>query len=527
MNSVGQSTWSSTVVGPRAEDSPADSVESLREKVARAREAQSGWAALPVRERARAIFRIRDWVVSHADELAEIIRGENGKTRIDALATEVLPAALAATYYARHARRLSTPQRLWPATWVMFNKSSRVHRRPWGVIAVISPWNYPFGIPFSEVVMGLLAGNGVVLKVASQTPKVGRALERCFLAAGLPEGLFAYVELPGRVAGDALLEAGIHKLFFTGSVSVGKRLMAKAAETLTPVCLELGGNDPMLVAADADLDRAAAGAVWAGMQNCGQSCAGIERIYVHRDVYEPFLERLGDRVRALRVGLETEHQVDLGAMTTAEQVQTVRRHIEDALARGAKVFAQSGCPPGPQFLPAMVLTGVDHSMLVMREETFGPVVGVMQVEDMDEAVRLANDTEFGLTASVWSRNRRRARQLGSRLQAGVVTINDHLVGHGLPETPWGGFKQSGIGRTHGAIGMAEMTQVQCVVDDFLPGVKNDLWWHPHRPGIYAGLKGLMEMLYGPGLARRARGLWAALKIAPRMFRVERGTEKEQ
>ena len=188
---------------------------------------------------------------------------------------------------------------------------------PFGVVGIVSPWNYPFAIPFSEVVMALLAGNAVVLKVATQTQMVGRWLERAVQAAGLPDGLFAYVNLPGAQAGDAILEAGIDKLFFTGSVAVGKQLMAKAAATLTPVVLELGGNDPMLVCPDADLDRAAAGAVWAGLQNAGQSCGGVERIYVHRDVYGPFLDRLGAIVRALRVGRDTDFGVDIGAMTTA------------------------------------------------------------------------------------------------------------------------------------------------------------------------------------------------------------------
>jgi succinate-semialdehyde dehydrogenase/glutarate-semialdehyde dehydrogenase len=394
---------------------------------------------------------------------------------------------------------------------------------PWGVVGIISPWNYPFAIPFSEVVMGLLAGNAVVLKVASQTQIVGRALERCFLSAGLPEGIFAYVNLPGHLAGTALLEAGINKIFFTGSTAVGKQLMAKAAETLTPLCLELGGNDPMLVCPDADLERAAGGAVWAGMQNCGQTCAGVERIYVHQDVYQPFLDLLAEKVRARRVGPDTDHRVDLGAMTTPQQMEKVRRHVRDALERGATIYAQSACPqdsPG-HFLPAMVLTGVDHSMPLMREETFGPVVGVMQVADVDEAVRLANDGELGLTASVWSRNRKAARKLAARLQAGVVTINDHLISHGLPETPWGGFKQSGLGRTHGALGFAEMTQPQCLVDDFMPGVKRNLWWHPHSPDVYAGIKGILHFLYGPRLCDRLAGVWRLAKFFPRMFTRDR------
>jgi len=498
---------------------PVNTVDELCGLVERARQAQPGWAAVPVKQRARAILRVRRYLVDQADELAETISRDNGKTRLDALATEILPAAMAAAYYARHAQAFLKTRRLRPGNLFLANKRSRIRRVPWGVIGVVSPWNYPFAIPFSEVAMALLAGNAVILKVAGQTQMVGGALERTFQAAGLPEGIFAHVNLPGHLACDALFEAGIDKLFFTGSTAVGKQLMAKAAETLTPVCLELGGNDAMLVCPDADLERTAAGAVWAGMQNAGQSCGGVERIYVHAEVYEPFVELLARKVRSLRVGADRDHHVDVGAVTTRKQMETIRRHVDDAVARGASIYAESDCPAGGgNFLPAMVLTGVDHSMPVMREETFGPVVGVMKVQSMDEAVELANDSNLGLTGSVWSKNRRTARRLAERIQAGVVTINDHLMSHGLAETPWGGFKESGLGRTHGRIGFDEMTQPQCIVDDVMPGVKRNLWWYPHGPAVYHGLRGLLEALYGPTLRRRLAGLGRALKILPRIFR---------
>jgi acyl-CoA reductase-like NAD-dependent aldehyde dehydrogenase len=503
--------------------SPLGRAEDVPRIVERARTVQPAWAATPVARRARAILRVRDYVVANAGPLADVICRDNGKTRLDALATEVVPAAMGATYYAKRARRFLRPRRLWPGNLLLANKRSHTRRVPWGVVGIISPWNYPFGIPFPEVVMALLAGNAVVLKTATQTQMVGRALQRCMQAAELPAGLFSYVNLPGRVAGDALLGAGIDKLFFTGSVAVGKTLMAKAAETLTPVCLELGGNDAMIVCADADLHRAAAGAVWAGFQNCGQSCGGVERIYVEAPVYEPLLEILAEKVRRLRVGPDADFQVDLGAMTTRKQMETVQRQVEDALRRGATIYARSPCPEGGpgNFLPAMVLTDVDHTMLVMREETFGPVVGVMNVADTDEAIRLANDSHLGLTGSVWSRSRRRARRIAARIAAGTVTINDHLISHGLHETPWGGFKQSGLGRTHGRIGFDEMTQVQCVVEDVMPAVRRDFWWHPHGPDVYGGILGLLEFLYGRGPRRRLAGLGRGVRTFLRTFRTGR------
>ncbi|HYA02199.1 MAG TPA: aldehyde dehydrogenase family protein [Syntrophobacteria bacterium] len=500
--------------------SPLTPVEELTEIVARARAAQPTWAALSREERVRAIVRVRDYVVTHAEELAEVIARDTGKTRVDALATEVFPAALAADYYGRQAKRFLKDRWIRPGSILLANKVSKIVRAPHGVIGVISPWNYPFSIPFSEVVMGLLAGNAVILKTATETQMVGRALERCFLAAALPDGVFAYVNIPGRLAGSALLKGGIDKLFFTGSVAVGKELVAEAAATLTPLVLELGGNDAMLVCEDADLERSAAGALWAGFQNCGQSCAGVERIYVHDKVYGDFLLRLKEKVEALRVGYDESFDVDMGAMTTARQVATVERHVEDALAKGAVIYARSAEPKegrAGNFLPALMLTDVNHDMLVMKEETFGPVVGVMKVKDMEEAVRLANDSHLGLTGSVWSRDWGAAERLARRIQAGVVTINDHLVSHGLAETPWGGFKHSGIGRTHGAIGFAEMTQPQVIVHDLLPFARRSMWWYPHGKGLHRGLLGALQFLYGRSLSHRLKGLWQLLRIVPRYF----------
>jgi succinate-semialdehyde dehydrogenase/glutarate-semialdehyde dehydrogenase len=510
----------SPVDGRELGRSPLDGAASAAEAMARARQAQPNWAGLGVAGRRRALRPVRDYLVDNADELAAAISADNGKTRVDALSTEVLPAAMALSYYLKKARSFLRPRWLTPGNLFMANKLSRLQRVPFGVVGIVSPWNYPFAIPFSEVVMALLAGNAVVLKVATQTQLVGRKLEEAFTSAGLPAGVFSYLNLPGSQAGEALLgEGGVDKLFFTGSVGVGKRLMAQAAETLTPVSLELGGNDAMLVCPDADLERAAAGAVWAGLSNCGQSCGGVERVYVHAAVYERFLDILKRRVEGLRIGPDTDHRVDLGAMTTTKQMAVVREHVDRALAAGARVWAQAPAPEGGgNFLPATVLVDVDHSMEVMREETFGPVLGVMPVYSMDEAVSLANDSHLGLTASVWSTRRRKAWALAGRLAAGAVTINDHLMSHGLAETPWGGFKQSGIGRTHGRLGFDEMTQPRVVVDDITPGLRRNIWWHPHGPEVYTGLKGILEALYGKGSEQRWQGLKRVVALLPRGFR---------
>ena len=508
--------------GERIGSSQVDTPESVKAAIARAKAAQPAWAAKPLRERVRCIRRLRDAVVARAHELAGIISRDNGKVRVDALDAEVVPAAMAASYYAKKARSFLAPRRTGGGNIFLFFKRSRIVRQPYGAIGIISPWNYPFAIPFSEVVTGLLAGNAVVLKTASETQLVGRALEDCVRAAGLPPDVFRYVNLPGKLAGDALLEGGVDKLFFTGSTPVGKDLMRKAAETLTPLVLELGGNDPMIVLEDADLDRAAAGAVWAGMSNSGQSCGAVERIYVQERVYDRFLELLKARVEALRVGPDRDFESEMGCMTTERQIEKVELHVEDALGRGAVLFAESRVPPQEDgflnFMPAVVLTNVNHDMLLMKEETFGPVVGVMKFATEDEAVALANDAVLGLSASVWSRNRRRAAGVGMRIKAGAVMINDHLMSHGLAQTPWGGFKESGFGWTHGRFGFDEMTHPQVIVRDILPFVKKDLWWPPYGKKVYDGLRGILDAQYGKGLGRRARGLARVLRIFPRVFK---------
>ena len=496
------------------------SLEELEQIILHAKVAQKSWSKLEVRERVRHMLRVRAYLVQHAERISDVISKDNGKTRVDALATEVLPAAIAVDYYSKHAKKFLKTRYICPGNILLLNKFSKIVRIPYGVVGVISPWNYPFSIPFSEVITGLLAGNAVVVKTASETQWVGRILEECFSAAGLPQGVFNYVNIPGRLAGGAFLKNGIDKLFFTGSVAVGNELMAKAGETLTPLVLELGGNDAMLVCEDADLFRATSGAVWAGFQNSGQSCGGVERIYVHAKVYDSFLQLLKKKVEALRVGFDADFKVDIGAMTTEGQVSIVKSHLEDALTKGAVVYARSapeGATGSSTIVPVMVLTEVNHSMLIMREETFGPVVGVMKVKDMEEAVALANDSQFGLTGSVWSRNRRRAETLAKQIQAGVVTINDHLVSHGMAEIPWGGVKKSGIGRSHGAIGFDEMSQPQAIVHDILPFARQNIWWHPHGKKIYEGLLGAIRFLYSRSIRQRTKGFYHLLKILPRYF----------
>jgi acyl-CoA reductase-like NAD-dependent aldehyde dehydrogenase len=464
--------------------------------MADARRAQREWAPLPFRERKKRILKIRDHIVRNADEIAMVISNNSGKTRIDALATEVLPSALSAEWYAKNAQKLLRREKIPSSSLLFLNKRNVIEHQPLGVVGIISPWNYPFSIPFGEIIMGMMAGNAVMLKVSAVTTMVGLEIEKIMKKGDLPAGLFHLLVGSGGDILAAMLDSGIDKIFFTGSTATGSAVMQEAARHVTPVSLELGGKDAMIVLADADLERAANGAAWAGFQNAGQSCGAVERLYVHEAVYDRFMQLLSKKTEAIRFGRDADHDVEMGAMTTRSQWDTVNRHVEHALRKGARIVAQSGKGKKVHgsFYPPMLIANVDHSMEIMREETFGPVIPVMKFSSQEEAVRLANDSDMGLTASVWTKNTRLARNIALRLNAGVVTVNDHLYSHGQPETPWGGWGKSGIGFTHSKLGLMEMTRAKLVNWDVLSSRRN-IWWFPYDRSTYEGLKDALRFAF--------------------------------
>ncbi|OUR91763.1 succinate-semialdehyde dehydrogenase [Gammaproteobacteria bacterium 42_54_T18] len=461
-----------------------------------ARSAQKIWEAKSFSQRAAAIKKMRTYIVNHAESLSEVISQSNGKTRIDALGTEVLPCTLACDWYAKNAEKVLKEKKIPVDSLLFFNKKSVMQHKALGVVGIISPWNYPLSIPFGEIIMGLMAGNAVILKVAAATPLVGEAINKIIAAGDLPTGLFQQIVGSGGAVSKSFFENNIDKIFFTGSVGVGKQLMSEAAETLTPLSLELGGNDPMIVLADADLERATNGAAWAGFQNAGQSCGGVERVYVHTSIYDDFVELMAKKTRALRHGVDENHNVDIGCLTTKNQLNTVKEHLEDAIAKGAKIIAQSQ-PVGPQngyFHPATLLTNTTDDMLFIRDETFGPLIPVIKFSTEEEAIALANDSHLALTSSVWTKNLKKGRAFAAKLESGVTTINDHLYTHGLSEMPWGGWKHSGLGRTHGPEGLLEMTHAKAVNWDILPSKRN-LWWYPFSDASYEGLLNAQRFVY--------------------------------
>src|ERR1043166_7243108 len=451
--------------------------EDVARAVGRARAAQKGWGALGFGERARVVMRARALVLEEMEEVAALVSRESGKPAAEAVAMELVPTLDLMQFFARRTARMLRPEKIDIGLYRFLGRSSFVEYRPVGVVGVISPWNFPWAIPLGEGVMALMAGNAVVLKPSELTPLVAVKIGDVFARAGLPAGVLEVVTGDGST-GAALVEAGADKIMFTGSVATGKRVAEAAARKLIPVVLELGGKDPMLVFEDADLDAASSAAVWGAFANSGQACASVERCYVHERVAEDFTARVVEKVKALRQAAGGEEGADLGAMSSERQLLTVEGHVREAVSRVARA---RGPHEGGAFHEPTVLTGVDHSMTVMREETFGPVLPIMTFRDEDEAVALANDSPFGLTASLWTRDLRRGRRVASRVEAGTVMVNEVLYTHGIAQTPWGGVKQSGLGRTHGRLGLLELVAPHHVHVNRLAFLQ-DVWWFAYTPG---------------------------------------------
>ena len=473
--------------------------------VERGRRAQPAWAELGVRARIKVLRRFQQLLYRDKDEIARAIARENGKPQVEALLTEVTIGLDTARFLIEVAPAALKPEPVSHGNLIMKAKSARLLREPYGVIGIISPWNYPFSTPAAEGLSALAAGNAVVLKPSEFTPLAALELARLLHEAGVPRDVFQVVVGDGST-GAALVEAPIDKLIFTGSVRTGERVAEMAAKKMLPVLLELGGKDPMLVLKDADLEVASSAALWGAFMNAGQTCLSVERCYVHRSLYEKFLGAVVEKTRKLRVGNGMSPETDIGPLIHERQLRVVEAHVADAVSRGASLLC-GGCrlpELGAAFYAPTVLANVTHDMLIMREETFGPVLPVMAFDSEDEAVRLANDSEFGLAASIWTRDRRRGEALARRLHAGTVMVNDVISCFGISEAPHGGVKSSGLGRSHGRLGLEEMVRVKYVDSDLLPRVRK-VWWFGYGMEFAQQIDGFVDFLFSRSWWRRATG----------------------
>ncbi len=457
---------------------------------------QPFWAQLSLMERARYMRRAAQVLVDHADEIADLLTREQGKPRIESYTMEVLPTIDALHWCADNGPKILADEPVKYPQLMLKQKKSHFSYEPIGVVGVIAPWNYPWSIPFGEVVIALMAGNGVVLKPASLTPLIGQRIQDVFERAGLPEGLVRVVHGGGAV-GDALVKSSAGKIFFTGSVEVGRKVGEECARQMKGSVLELGGKDPQIVCADANPSNAISGAVWGGFANAGQTCSGIERVYVLRDVAEPFIDGVVRRASSLKVGDPTAWDTAIGPMVSKEQFDLVCELVDDAIASGAKRLC--GGPveaPGfsGHFIAPTVLTDVTHDMRIMREEIFGPVLPIVTVDTEQQAVDLANDSDFGLGASVWTLDRDKGERIAHQIQAGMVWINDHSYTHGACQCAWGGVKESGLGRSHSKFGFYECTNIKMI--SWEPSRTRDIWWHPYDEVLGKAIRSSAKLLYG-------------------------------
>ena len=495
------------------------SASEVQDAVLRAKRAQPEWQATSVRERIAMLRRFQQLLGERRDEVARLICCEAGKPTVEALNTEVLVVLDAAQFCMRTAHRFLRKQPLPHGNPAMKTKRGHLVREAYGVIGIIAPWNYPFSICAVETLGALVTGNAVVLKPSELTPLVALELQKLLLAAGLHPDLMQVVIGEG-TAGAALLESPIDKLIFTGSVATGRRVGEAAARRLLPVVLELGGKDPLIVLDDADVDVASSGAVWGSLMNAGQTCLSVERCYVHRSLYEPFLEACRSKIARLRVGNGIDSEVEMGPLIHERQLHIVEGQVNDAVERGARLLAGGRrlSELGPNFYAPTLLADVTNDMRVMQEETFGPVLPVAPFDSDDEAIRLANDSEFGLAASVWTRNRSRGEAMAEKLKAGTVMLNDMISCFGIAEAPHGGFKHSGSGRTHGELGLAEMVQTKYVDVDLVPGIPK-VWWFGYGRQFQQQMDGFIDLLFARNWGSKLKGALRSVGLLRRSNRI--------
>ena len=490
---------------------PSPTATEVAESIQRARAAQPAWRALSTKARARSIRNFHRVLYRRRWEVAELIERENGKPAAEAMLAEVLVVLGIARYYARVATKVLRARTIRPKDPALIRKQVRVEHAPYGVVGVISPWNYPLQLAAGVVLPALAAGNAVILKPSEYTPSSGALLGDMLVEAGVPREIIQVVPGDG-VVGAALIEGGVDKVFFTGSSATGQRVALACAARMIPCVLELGGSDPAIVLDDAHIDMAVRGLVWARFSNAGQTCVAPKRLFVHAQIYDEFLARLTSAVTALRVAPPSSRACDVGPLIRPWQAEHLQAQLAEATARGARVVGSGTrddlLPEG--FFAPTVLAGVTADMRVMREESFGPLLPVMKFSSDDEAVMLANDTSFGLSASVWTRDVARGRAIAARLDVGSVVINDANVNAAISEAPHGGVKGSGTGRSHGHEGLLECVRTKTVITDVLSGW-GEPWWFDSAERR-DDLDAFARFAHGRSLSERISGMSRALRM---------------
>lgn len=470
----------------------------VRAAVERARKAQAAFAELSFAERAAYLWRLVDNIVERQDDIVELVVKETGKPRNEAISMEVLAPCIQVSHYAKNARRYLATRRRTPSGMMRFSKKVHLVYKPLGVVGLITPWNGPLVLAANPLAQALMAGNAVVHKPSEVTPLSAMLLKELTVAAGFPENLYQVVQGDGET-GAALVEAGVDKVSFTGSVATGRKVGEACGRNLTPVTLELGGKDAMIVCQDADLELAAEGAVRGACWNSGHYCCSTERVYVPEAVYEPFVEKVVEKTKALTQ--DDQEECDVGAIFWDRQMEIIESHVEDARKRGARVLlggARNTELRGYYYQPTVVVD-VDHEMDLMRRETFGPIVAIQKVKDEEEALQLANDSDYGLSGNVWTQNLSRGVELAERMETGSVCVNDIAITYGVTEAPFGGVKSSGVGQVNGEIGIRGYCHPHPVV---VGRARKAQGGYPYTAGSAEGMQKFIRMAFGNRFLRR-------------------------
>jgi succinate-semialdehyde dehydrogenase/glutarate-semialdehyde dehydrogenase len=488
---------------------PVADAAAVQAAASRARTAQPAWAALPPGARADIIRRFVQKLLARRDEAATIVARENGKPVGEALGVDVGVTLGLADYFVVAAPRFLRTRWRRSRMLAAWRKRAILVREPYGVVGVISPWNYPMFLPLSSALPALLCGNAVINKPSEWTPGIAELVKECLHEAGVPADVYQVVHGAG-ATGAALCEVA-DKIFFTGSEATGRKVATACARRLIPCALELGGSDPAIVLADADLQHAASGIAWARFSNAGQTCVAAKRVFVEAPVYDEFLSLLTKAVAELRVGPGTDDSTDVGPMIRPEQRALLEAQRADALARGACEVLRVEAPVGECYFPPTILTDVPPDSRPMTEETFGPLLPVTKVRDVEEAIALANDTTQGLSASVWTGDVTRGAAVAQRLQAGSVLINDACTAAGVSDVPHGGFKASGLGKVHGEMGLQECVRTKAIIADWFQGWRQP-WWFGYGPAHREHIGAFLVAGHGASLAARLRALPKVLRL---------------
>jgi acyl-CoA reductase-like NAD-dependent aldehyde dehydrogenase len=490
------------------------SADEIRTAVERAREVFHKWKTTSFDERRRLMMNAREVILADIDGIAQVISAESGKPFGEAIAMEIAPVLDLMQYFARNAEKMLRPKRIEIGLYGILGRTSTIAYHPLGVVGIIPAWNYPFSIPLGETCMALMAGNTVVIKPSELTPMTGLGIGKIFEKARFPENAVQIISGGGET-GAALVDAAPDKIMFTGSVATGKKIAAASAKNLTSVVLELGGKDPMIVFEDANLDLASSAAVWGAFCNAGQSCSSVERLYVQESVAEELTRKIVEKTKKLTQGSGDREDVSVGAMSSERQIKIVEDHVNDFRECGAKIETGGRRNESLEgfFYEPTVISGATNDMRAMQEETFGPTLPIATFKTEEEAIALANDSEFGLTASVWTRDYAKGKRVAQGIEAGSVCVNEVLYTHGIGQTPWGGFKNSGRGRTHGREGLMELVQPQHIHVNRI-AILPDAWWMPYTPTAVETFRGFATKFASGSLLKTAvllPQLWKRLK----------------